>query len=275
LYCREFQYSMGPAAEADFQRRGTVKLSRKVTIITGAAAGIGEASARLFAREGARLVLVDVDAEQLGRLTEELEQSGTMVVETAGDVADAAVCRKIMDRVANQFGRIDVLFNNAGIVLNGSLLDCTEDDWDRTMGVNLKSMYLLCREAIPLMRKQGSGCIINMSSIAGTNGIPNRGVYSVSKAGVIGLTKSLAADFVKEGIRVNCICPATVDTPSLRQRIASSPDPEAALRAFVARQPMGRIARPDEIASMALYLASDDSAFMTGQAIIMDGGMKL
>ena len=252
-----------------------MKLHRKIVIITGAAAGIGEASARLLAREGARLVLVDVDAERLGRLTEDLEQSGTMVVEITGDVGDSAVCRKVVDRAANQFGRIDVLFNNAGIVLNGSLLECTEDDWERTMGANLKSMYLLCREAIPLMRKQGSGCIINMSSIAGTNGIPNRGVYSVSKAGVIGLTKSLAADFVKEGIRVNCICPATVDTPSLRQRIASSADPEAALRAFIARQPMGRIARPEEIASMVLYLASDDSGFMTGQAIIMDGGMKL
>ena len=252
-----------------------MKLHRKVTIITGAAAGIGEAAARLFGREGARLVLVDVDAEGLGKLTEELEQSGAMVLEITGDVADPAVCRKVVDRAANQFGRIDILFNNAGIVLNGSLLECTEGDWDRTMGVNLKSMYLMCREAIPLMRKQGSGCIINMSSIAGTNGIPNRGVYSVSKAGVIGLTRSLAADFVQEGIRVNCICPATVDTPSLRQRIASSPDPEAALRAFIARQPMGRIARAEEIASMALYLASDDSAFMTGQAIVMDGGMKL
>ncbi len=252
-----------------------MKLHRKVTIITGAAAGIGEASARAFAREGARLVLVDLDGERLGKLTEELEQSGTMVLEIAGDVAESAVCRNVVDRVTNQFGRIDVLFNNAGIVLNGSLLECTEDDWERTMGVNLKSMYMMCRAALPLMRKQGSGCIINMSSIAGTNGIPNRGVYSVSKAGVIGLTKSLAADFVKEGIRVNCICPATVDTPSLRQRIASSADPEAALRSFVARQPMGRIARPEEIASMVLYLASDDSAFMTGQAIVMDGGMKV
>ena len=266
---------MGPASEFDFRRRQTVKLYRKVVIITGAAAGIGEASARLFAREGARLVLVDLDAERLGKLTEELEQSGTMVLEIAGDVADPAVCRNVMGCVTNQFGRIDVLFNNAGIVLNGSLLDCTEDDWQRTLDVNLKSMYLLCREAIPLMRKQGSGCVINMSSIAGTNGIPNRGAYSVSKAGVIGLTMSLAADFVKEGIRVNCICPATVDTPSLRERIANSPDPEAARRAFIARQPMGRIARPEEIASIALWLASDDSAFMTGQAIVMDGGMKL
>lgn len=252
-----------------------MKLHRKVIIVTGAAAGIGEASARLFAREGARLVLVDLDAERLGKLTEELEQSGTVLLEIDGNVASSDLCRKVVERTASQFGRIDVLFNNAGIVLNGSLLECSEDDWERTMNVNLKSMFLLCREAIPLMRKQGSGCIINMASIAGTNGIPNRGAYSVSKAGVIGLTKSLAADFIAEGIRVNCICPATVDTPSLRQRIANSPDPEAALRAFIARQPLGRIARPEEIASMALYLASDDSAFMTGQAIIMDGGMKL
>jgi NAD(P)-dependent dehydrogenase (short-subunit alcohol dehydrogenase family) len=266
---------MTPFRMVGFQRRDSVRLHRKVVIITGAAAGIGGASARLFGHEGARLALVDLDGERLGKLTAELEQSGTMVLDIAGDVADPAVCRTVVDRTAGQFGRIDVLFNNAGIVLNGSLVECTDDEWERTISVNLKSMFLLCREAIPWMQRQGSGCIINMSSIAGTNGIPNRGAYSVSKAGVIGLTKSLAADFVKEGIRVNCICPATVDTPSLRKRIADSADPQAAMRAFVARQPMGRFASAEEIASMALYLASDDSAFMTGQAVVMDGGMKL
>jgi NAD(P)-dependent dehydrogenase (short-subunit alcohol dehydrogenase family) len=165
--------------------------------------------------------------------------------------------------------------NNAGIVLNGTLVECTEQEWTQTLDVNLKSMFLLCRETIPIMQRQGSGTIINMSSIAGAAGVANRGAYSVSKAGVIGLTRSLATDFVKDGIRVNCICPATVDTPSLRSRIANSPDPEAARRAFVARQPMGRLGTPDEIAAMAFFLASDDSRYMTGQAIIMDGGMKL
>jgi NAD(P)-dependent dehydrogenase (short-subunit alcohol dehydrogenase family) len=252
-----------------------VKLNRKVAIITGAAAGIGEASARLFAKEGARLVLVDLQEEALGKLAEELEKVSTIVLDVAGDVADSAVCRSIVDKTAAQFGRLDILFNNAGIVLNGSLVECTEEEWQRTLDVNLKSMYLLCRAAVPIMQHQGGGAIINMSSIAGPAGVVNRGAYSVSKAGVIGLTKSLAADFVKDGIRANCICPATVDTPSLRRRIAESPDPESARRAFLARQPMGRLGTPEEIAAMALFLASDDSRYMTGQAIVMDGGMKL
>ncbi len=252
-----------------------MKLNRRTAIITGAAAGIGEASARLFAEEGARLVLVDLLEESLSKVVEELEQAGTVVLDIVGDVSSPALCRSVVDRTMARFGRLDVLFNNAGIVLNGSLVECTEEEWQRTLDVNLKSMYLMCRAAVPVMRVQGGGTIINMSSIAGPTGVANRGAYSVSKAGVIGLTKSLAMDFVKEGIRVNCICPATVDTPSLRQRIADSPDPEAARRAFLARQPMGRMGTSQEIAAMALFLASDDSRYMTGQAIIMDGGMKL
>ncbi len=252
-----------------------MKLDRRVAIISGAAAGIGEASARLFAREGARLVLVDLEREPLEKLTSELETSGTIVLDVAGDVSHALVCKSIIQRAMAQFGRLDILFNNAGIVLDGSLVECTEGDWQKTMDVNLKSMFLLCREAIPIMVRQGGGSIINMSSVAGPAGVTNRGAYSVSKAGVIGLTKSLAADFVNHGLRVNCICPGTVDTPSLRQRIANSPDPEEARKAFVARQPMGRLGRPEEIAAMVLFLASDDSKYMTGQAIFMDGGMKL
>lgn len=252
-----------------------MKLDRKVAVITGAAAGIGESSARLFAREGARLVLVDLDGAALQRLSSELEQASAMVLEIAGDVTDPSVCSDLFRRTMGHFGRLDVLFNNAGIVLNGTLEDCTEDEWQRTMDVNLKSMYLTCREAVPIMRRQGGGSIINMSSVAGPAGVANRGAYSVSKAGVIGLTKSLATDFVGEGIRVNCICPGTVDTPSLRGRIAASPDPEQARRQFIARQPMGRLGLPEEIAALALFLASDDSRYMTGQAIFMDGGMKL
>ncbi len=252
-----------------------MKLPRRVAVITGAAAGIGEASARLLAREGAHLVLVDVDGSPLEALAEELEQKSTIVLEIQGDVSIPAVCNSVIERTMRQFGRLDILFNNAGIVLNGSLVECTEDDWQRTMDVNLKSMYLLSRHAIPIMQHQGGGVVINMSSIAGVAGVVNRGAYSVSKAAVVGLTKSLAMDFVKDGIRVNCICPATVDTPSLRRRIASAPNPEEARRAFIARQPMGRLGTADEIAAMVLYLASDDSRYMTGQAIIMDGGMKL
>jgi NAD(P)-dependent dehydrogenase (short-subunit alcohol dehydrogenase family) len=252
-----------------------LKLDRKVAIITGAAAGIGEAAARLFAAEGARLVLIDLDREALGRLVEELENEASIILDFVGDVSGPSFHQGVVDRTMAQFGRIDILFNNAGIVLNGSLVECTEGEWQRTIDVNLKSMFLLSRAVIPIMVHQGGGTIINMSSIAGVSGVANRGAYSVSKAGVVGLTKSLAMDFVKDGIRVNCICPATVDTPSLRRRIAESSQPEEARKAFIARQPMGRLGTPEEIALMALFLASDDSRFMTGQAIIMDGGMKL
>ncbi len=252
-----------------------MKLDRRVVIITGAAAGIGEATARLFAKEGAWLVLVDLDKERLGRVTEEFEAASTIVMDISGDVSDSSLCQSVIARTMNQFGRIDALFNNAGIVIGGTLVECTDEEWERTMAVNLKSMYTMCRGAVPAMQRQGGGAIVNMSSIAGPTGVTNRGAYSVSKAGVIGLTKSLAMDYVMDGIRVNCICPATVDTPSLQRRIASAPDPQEARRAFVARQPMGRIGTPEEIAALVLFLASDDSRYMTGQAIFMDGGMKL
>ncbi len=252
-----------------------MKLDRRVAIITGAAAGIGEAAARLFAKEGARLILVDLDEERLARLTEELEAASTIVLDIPADVSVSSTAESVVARTTNQFGHIDVLFNNAGIVLGGTLVECTEEEWDRTMAVNLKSMYYLCRAVVPVMQRQGAGAIVNMSSIAGAAGVVQRGAYTVSKAGVIGLTKSLAADYVKDGIRVNCICPATVDTPSLQRRIAAAPDPQQARRAFVARQPMGRIGTPEEIAALALYLACDDSRYMTGQAIVIDGGMKV
>ncbi len=252
-----------------------MKLDRRVAIITGAAAGIGEAAARLFAKEGARLILVDLDEERLARLTEELEAASTIVLDIPADVSVSSTAESVVARTTNQFGHIDVLFNNAGIVLGGTLVECTEEEWDRTMAVNLKSMYYLCRAVVPVMQRQGAGAIVNMSSIAGAAGVVQRGAYTVSKAGVIGLTKSLAADYVKDGIRVNCICPATVDTPSLQRRIATAPDPQQARRAFVARQPMGRIGTPEEIAALALYLACDDSRYMTGQAIVIDGGMKV
>jgi 2-dehydro-3-deoxy-L-fuconate 4-dehydrogenase len=253
----------------------SAKLDRRVAVITGAGAGIGEAAARLFAREGARLVVVDIDPRALATIVAELEAASVIVLDLAGDVSQGDFCKTVIARTMAQFGRLDILFNNAGIVFNGSLVECTEEEWNKTLDVNLKSMYLLSRSAVPVMQRQGGGSIINMASVAGPTGVTNRGAYSVSKAGVIGLTKSLAVDFVKDGIRVNCICPGTVDTPSLRQRIADSPDPEAARLAFVARQPMGRLGSPEEIAAMALFMASDDARYMTGQAVFMDGGMKL
>jgi NAD(P)-dependent dehydrogenase (short-subunit alcohol dehydrogenase family) len=252
-----------------------MRLERKTAIVTGAAAGIGEAAARAFAREGARLVLADLDAARLEQLTAELEETGAIVTDIPGDISLASTCNKLVERATSRYGRLDVLFNCAGIVEGGSLVECTEDQWQRTLDVNLKSMFLMAKAAVPVMLRQGGGSIINMSSVAGPTGVRNRGVYSVSKAAVVGLTKSLAIDFVAEGIRVNCICPATVDTPSLRQRIAQSPDPGQALKDFLSRQPMGRLGTADEIAALAVFLASDESRYMTGQSIFADGGMKL
>lgn len=252
-----------------------MKLDRKVAVITGAAAGIGAAAARLFAREGARLALVDLDSSALETLAGELEAAQTVVLEVAGDVSRRDVCESVVERTMARFGRIDVLFNVAGIVLGGTAAECADADWERSMDVNLRSMFYLCRAALPMMVRQRDGAIVNMASVAGPTGVANRFAYSVSKAGVLGLTRSIAIDFVKEGIRANCICPATVDTPSWRRRVADSPDPEAALQAFIARQPMGRVGKPEEIAALALFLASDDARYMTGQAIFVDGGMKL
>ncbi|HSR53772.1 MAG TPA: SDR family oxidoreductase, partial [Acidobacteriota bacterium] len=155
------------------------------------------------------------------------------------------------------------------------LFQASERDWSRALDVNVRSMFRLCRGLVPLMLEKGGGSIINTASVAGPFGLAQRGVYSVSKAAVVGLTKSLAADLIDKGIRVNCICPGTVDTPSLRQRIAQSANPEEARAAFLARQPMGRLGQPREIAALALYLAEDASAYMTGQALVIDGGMTL
>jgi NAD(P)-dependent dehydrogenase (short-subunit alcohol dehydrogenase family) len=168
-----------------------------------------------------------------------------------------------------------VLFNNAGIVPGGTVEETPLEDWDRALRVNLTSIYLCCREAIPIMKRQGGGVILNTASVAGLLGVKNRSAYSASKAGVVGLTKSIAIDYIGDGIRCNCLCPGTVDTPSWRRRVADSPDPEAALREMIARQPMGRVGTAEEIAALAAYLVSDEAAYTTGTAVFIDGGLSL
>ena len=252
-----------------------MKLRRKVAILTGAAAGIGSAAARLFVSEGARLVLVDADAQALSSITSEIEESSPHVLDIVADVSGAEACAGIIQKTMARFGHLDALFHNAGIVAAGPLAEYTAEDWQQTLDTNLKSTSQLCREAISMMQNQGGGCIINLASVAGAHGVADDEAYSASKAGVIRITKSLAKDFVSDGIRVNCICPGTVDTPSLRAQILRTSKPEESSKAFVARQPMGRMGTVEEIAALALFLASDDSRFMTGQAIVMDGGMTL
>jgi 2-keto-3-deoxy-L-fuconate dehydrogenase len=237
------------------------RLRDKIAVVTAAGQGIGRASAELFAKEGARVIAVDVNAATLATLT---GMETHRVDLTDGDAIKA---------LGVEVGGIDVLFNCAGYVHAGTLLTTEEADFDFSMTLNVKSAYRMIRTFLPGMIARGGGSIVNMSSVAGSViGVANRFVYGTSKAAVIGLTKSVALDFVSQGIRCNVICPGTVQSPSLDQRLAATGNAVKARAEFVGRQPMGRIARADEIAELALYLASDASSFTTGSQHIIDGG---
>ena len=243
------------------------RLKGKHAFLTAAGQGMGRAAAIAFAHEGARVWATDVNAAAL-RTLEGTPGIATRVL----DVTDSAA----VERVAREAGEIDVLFNCAGFVHHGTILDCTEADWDRSFDVNVKSMYRVTRALLPGMLKRGRGSIINMASIASSlRGIPNRLAYGATKAAVLGFTKAVAADYVKQGIRCNAVCPGTVDTPSLQDRINALPDPAAARRDFIARQPMGRLGTPDDVTPLLIYLASDESSFATGVAFSVDGGMTI
>lgn len=243
------------------------RLAGKRALITGAAQGIGRATAELFAAEDAWVLATDVNAALLKDMAKEEGLESEVL-----DVTDAAA----ITRMGERLGAIDILFNCAGYAHHGAILDCPENEWDRTIATNVRSMYLMIRTFLPSMIAAGGGSIINMSSVVSSvKGVPNRCAYAASKAAVIGLTKAVAADYIGQRIRCNALCPGTVDTPSLSRRIADASDPDVAKRAFIARQPMGRIGRAEEIAGAALYLASDESRFMTGTIMIIDGGMSL
>jgi 2-keto-3-deoxy-L-fuconate dehydrogenase len=238
------------------------RLEGKRAVVTAAGQGIGRASAELFAREGAEVVATDINEAALAGF------DGVMTHRL--DVTDA----KAIEAFAAEVGAVDVLFNCAGFVHHGTILECTEADWAFSMDLNLTAMYRLIRALLPGMLERGGGAIVNMSSVASSvKGVPNRFVYGASKAGVIGLTKAVAMDFVGRGIRCNAICPGTVETPSLDGRMRAQGDYEAARQAFVARQPMGRLGTALEIAQLALYLASDESGYTTGAIHVIDGGM--
>ena len=243
----------------------TNRLKNKRIVVTAAAAGIGRATALAFAQEGALVSAVDIDEPGLESLCDVNDSLTSHVVNLTDNGA--------IDAFANNVGPVDVLFNCAGFVHNGTILDCSEFDWDQTFDLNVKSMYLLSKSLLPAMLDQGHGNIINMSSVAGVStAAASRFAYSASKAAVVGLTKSIASDFVKHGIRCNAVCPGTVDTPSLQTRLNDFPDPIQARRDFEDRQPMGRLGHPEEIAALLVYLASDESAYTTGQVHVIDGG---
>lgn len=241
------------------------RLAGKRALVTAAGQGIGRAAALAMAREGATVFATDVNDNALS----ELAASGQAGLEAFRlDVRSDASVREGIDRA-----RPDILFNCAGFVHNGTILDCTDEEWDFAFDLNVRSMFRTIRAALPGMLERGQGSIINMSSVASSViAAPSRFVYGTSKAAVIGLTKSVAKDFVTKGIRCNAIAPGTVDSPSLHDRLRATGDYDGAMKAFIARQPMGRIGRPEEIAALAVYLGSDESAFTTGQVHVVDGG---
>ena len=247
------------------------RLKGKKTLITAAGQGIGRSTVLAFAREGAHVLATDIDPESLASLKTELPGSATDIETRLLDVTNLEAIRQL----AEETGPIDVLFNCAGFAHHGTVLDCEENDWDFSFDLNVRSMYLMIRAFLPAMLESGGGSIVNMSSVASSvKGLPNRFVYGASKAAVVGLTKSVAADFITQGIRCNAICPGTVESPSLQQRIkAQGGNYEDVLSAFIARQPIGRIGTPEEIAALAVYLASDESSYTTGVAWSIDGGM--
>ena len=243
------------------------RLAGKTAFITAAAQGIGRGAALAFAREGAKVWATDVNAKALADL-EGKDGIRTRLL----DVLDQAA----IARAAAEVGPVDVLFNCAGYVHHGTILECAPQDWDFSFNLNVKSMYLVTRAFLPGMLAKGKGSIINMSSIASSvKGLPKRFVYGATKAAVVGLTKAIAADYVKQGIRCNCIGPGTVDTPSLAQRINAFADPEQARKDFIARQPMGRLGSVEDITGILVFLASDESLFATGNMYSIDGGMTI
>ena len=244
------------------------RLEGKKILVTAAGQGIGKATAIAFHNEGASVTATDLNDKTLADLNKEYPN---IKVQTLDSTDNNAILEfvKTLDKV-------DVLFNAVGFVHHGTILDCEEKDWDFSFDVNIKSMYFMCKAILPLMVKQNGGSIINISSIASSlKGLPNRFVYGASKAAIIGLTKSIASDFVKQNIRCNSIAPGTVFSPSWQDRVNQSPDPVQAKKDFIARQPMGRLGTAEEIAAMAIYLAGDESTFTTGNTFSVDGGMTI
>ena len=244
------------------------RLEGKNIVVTAAGQGIGKATAIAFCNEGANVFATDINEETLNTLKKEYPKIDVFKLDSTDKTS--------IENYFKHMSKIDVLFNAVGFVHHGTILECNEKDWDFSFNVNIKSMYFMCKGVLPIMIKQNAGSIINVSSCASSfKGFPNRFVYGTTKGAVIGLTKSIAADFVKQNIRCNSIAPGTVYSPSWQDRVNQSPDPVQAKKDFIARQPMGRLGTAEEIAAVAVYLASDDATFTTGSTIHVDGGISI
>lgn len=246
-----------------------MELHDRIAVVTGAGSGIGRAIAHRFAEVGATVIAADLDP-QAAEATALLAPDH--IVPHQVDVRDETSVRALMDSVLARFGRIDILVNNAGIGTTKDVVETELEEWEQVFAVNVRGVFLCCKYALPSMMARRSGVIINIGSVAGLIGIPKRAAYCASKGAVVTLTKQIAIAYVKDGIRCNCICPGTVDTPWVERLVARQPDPLAARRALEARQPMGRLVRPEEVAAAALYLASDEAAAVTGSILVVDGG---
>jgi len=247
-------------------------LQNKVALITGGASGIGKATALLLAREGASIVIGDLNRDAGEAAAQEIVGAGGRAIFVSANVTSADDGRRLVDRTIGEFGKVNILFNNAGIIRRAAITELGEDDWDRVMDVNVKSIYLLSREVIPVMVKAGGGSIINTASGWGISAGPKAAVYCASKGAVVLLTKAMAIDHGPQNIRVNCICPGDTDTAMLRNEAQQLGEVTEKFLAASAQRPLGRMGKPEEIAQAVLYLASDASSFVTGTALVVDGG---